>query len=117
MADEDRDWFNRLDDYELDPFGKLLNEIKDYQQKKQKVLLSEDEIAKLKDIRKTRNYWVHQCFGFRDQVSFRKGNVRDPKLAQKILVDLAETEEWEEKLTNIVKKDNSFMIPDFEKLF
>ncbi len=103
MANEDRGWFDRLDDYEFDPFGKLLNKIKDYQQKKHKVRLSEDDFAKLEDMRKTRNFWVHQCFGRNNRVSFRNGEMRNIELAQKILMDLAEAEEWEEKLTEILK--------------
>lgn len=104
MADKDRGWFERLDDYELDPFGTLLKKIKEYQQQKQKTLLTEDDFAKLEDVRKTRNYWVHQCFGLHDQVLFRKGSVRNPMHAQKILMDFDEAVEWDEKLTDILKQ-------------
>ena len=105
LANEDRGWFESLEDFELDPFGALLKKIKDIQRQKRIELLTEDDFAKLDDLRKTRNYWVHQCFGLHNNVCFRKGVVSKPEHAKKILLDFDEAVEWDDKLTGIGKLD------------
>ncbi len=103
LADEDRGWLDRLDDYELDAFGSLLKKIKVIQRQKQKVLLSDDDFEKLDDLRKTRNYWVHQCFGLHNRVGFRNKVVKNPEHIKRIIEDFNEVVEWDEKLTGIGK--------------
>lgn len=101
LADEERGWFDRLNDYESDPFGLLLQKIKDLQVQKQiEVILQEDFIA-LDELRKTRNYWVHQCFGGQMPIVFRKGEVKNSGYAKRIVSDLNDAIEWDEKLTQI----------------
>jgi hypothetical protein len=102
MADDEKNWFNKFRDYELEPFGSLIKKLKDIQGQNQIVLLTEDDFGKLDDLRKARNYWVHQCFGFHNNVTFPGGEVRNPEHERKICADFNEAAEWDEKLTNIV---------------
>ncbi len=73
MADDEKNWFNKFRDYELEPFGSLIKKLKDIQGQNQIVLLNEEDFGKLDDLRKARNYWVHQCFGFHNNVTFPGG--------------------------------------------
>ena len=58
MADEEKGWFDRLYDYESDPFGVLIRTINLLQSQKQTVVLSEEDVSTLNNLRKSRNYWV-----------------------------------------------------------
>ena len=103
LADEEKGWFNRLDDYESDPFGKLIQKFKEIQRQKQLSILSQADFVKLDELREKRNYWVHQCFGGQEPIVFRNGNVRETKYAIKITQDLDDAVEWDEKITKVVK--------------
>ena len=103
MEDEDRAWFFRLDDYESDPFGLLVKKLKELQTQKQIAILSQEDFDALDELRKTRNYWVHQCFGGRMPIVFKKGEVKWSRYATKIVLDLNDAIEWDEKLTELGK--------------
>ena len=104
LADEEKGWFERLGDYESDPFGMSLQKIKEYQKQKQITMLSEDDIMALDAIRVRRNYWVHQCFSNPMHVIFRRGELRDQVYAKDIISDLDDAIEWDEKLTEVMRK-------------
>lgn len=100
LADEEKDWFCRLNDLESDPFGMLIRKIQQLQNDKRIILLNDEEIKELNDLRNIRNYWIHQCFsGMSSPVIFRKGELRRPENAKKLLADLSVAIEWDEKLT------------------
>ena len=101
--DENRTWFDMLDDYESDPFGKLLLTIQKYQNEKKVVLFSAEDFSALDKIRKERNYWVHRCFaGDKDgHVIFKHGAVRDEEFVLRLNSDLHDAVDWDKKITEI----------------
>ena len=101
LADADKSWFDRLADYDSDPFGKLIKQIKTLQSQKNIFLFSQADFEALADLRETRNYWVHQCFTSFHPVTFRKGLVRWPEFAVRIKSDFQNAVDWDEKLTEI----------------
>ena len=103
LADEEKGWFNRLDDYESDPFGKLIQKFKEIQRQKQLSILSQTDFVKLDELREKRNYWVHQCFGGQEPIVFRNGNVRETKYVIKITQDFDDAVEWDKKITEVVR--------------
>ena len=98
LADEERGWFDRLADYESDPLGKMIQEIKSLQAKKNCFLFSPEEFEALNTIRQSRNFWVHQCFIGYSHVTFRNGIVRAP-YGGKLAADLNEAIDWDLKIT------------------
>lgn len=100
-VDKENSWFDKLDDFEADPLGKLLKKIKKLQSKKNYKLLKDDDFRELDELRKKRNYWVHQCFSTDDHVIFRKGILREASYCTKICSDWREAIEWDEKITEI----------------
>ena len=103
LADEERGWFERLEDYESDPLGKLITQTQEIQSQKQKDLLSPEDFEALEALRKTRNYWVHQCFSDYTPVIFRNGSVRNPSHAQEITLALRDAINWDERLTEVAR--------------
>ena len=103
LADKDRDWFDRLDDYESDPLGLLIQKTKDIQKQKQITILTQDDFVKLDELRNRRNYWVHQCFGGIRPVIFKKGKVKSSEDVKNITFDLNEAMAWSQKLAGIRK--------------
>ena len=103
LADDQRGWFDRLFDYETDAMWSLLQKIKELQKEKNVELLSKNDFSELDDIRKTRNYWVHQCFGGMNPIVFSNGLVRRDENGKGLKLDLIRAIEWEEKLTDIGK--------------
>ncbi len=97
LADEERSWFDRLADYESDPLGKMIQEIKSLQAKKDCFLFSPEEFEALNTIRQSRNFWVHQCFIGYSHVTFRNGIVRAP-YGGKLVADLNEAIDWDLKI-------------------
>ena len=55
-VDKENSWFDKLDDFEADPLGKLLKKIKKLQSKKNYKLLKDDDFRELDELRKKRNY-------------------------------------------------------------
>ncbi len=104
MADEEKTWFDNLDNLATDPFGLLIGKIKSLQAEKQIEVLSEDIINDLKKLKQTRNYWVHQSFGGNNPIIFRKGEVKNQGYADKLKKDLFDVIEWDEKLTELLRK-------------
>jgi len=101
-ANNSGSWFQRLDDYELDPLGKMIQEIRSIQDRSKPDLFSPEDYQALSDLRQTRNYWVHQCFVSSDScVVFKNGEVKRMDKAKKISEDLRNAREWEKKLTKI----------------
>ena len=103
LTEKDRSWFERLSDYELDPLGKLLVKIEGIQNRDGFVALSDEDLNQLNNIRSDRNYWVHQCFGGRNPITFYRGQLRHTGYAKKIIEDFNEAVEWDEKLTEIAR--------------
>ncbi len=103
LADAEKDWFDRLADYDSDPFGKLIKQIKTLQSQKNTLLFSQADFEALAELRETRNYWVHQCFTSFHPVTFLKGNVRWPEFAVRIKSDFQNAVDWDERLTEKVR--------------
>ena len=100
LADEEKSWLERLNDYETDSFGTLIKKIIEIQEQKQINLLSKDDLSQLDNLRKTRNYWVHQCFSLPKPIIFKKDELKINEYANKIITDLNEAIMWDEKITN-----------------
>ncbi len=100
-------WIERLGDYEADAFGLLLRRIKKLQKQKRVTLFTQEDFAMLDDIRKTRNYWVHQCFGLPHPVTFHNGEVRSLEHKAKLLSSLDEAIDWDIKLTETFRTIHS----------
>lgn len=103
LADEDRNWFDRLDDYGTDALGKLIYQVQQIQKNGQFGFLSDDDIEGLHELRRNRNYWCHECFNGMLPVTFRKGNVRRPEHGERLIKDLDEAVRWDEKLTSVFR--------------
>ena len=101
LKDKERSWFEKLNDYETDPFGKLVKEIKVLQSQRNIVLFSQMDLEALEELRQKRNYWVHQCFSDHSPVIFRKGELRNPVFSERIESDLRDAIMWDEKITEI----------------
>ena len=101
LADEEKGWFERLYDYDSDPFGLLLQKIKEYQKQKNNPMLSQDDFAALDEIRQKRNYWAHQCFGGLNPIVFNRGQLRRAEYGNLLISDLNEAIEWDKQLTEM----------------
>jgi hypothetical protein len=107
LADEERTWFERLDDYGADPMGKLIWKLDEIQKSTGSEFLSEEDTAELNELRANRNYWCHQAFSGELHVTFKRDAVKRemvlkrPEYAKKIEDDLDAAIKWDEKLTNV----------------
>lgn len=101
LADEQKSWFEHLNDYESDSLGTMLREIRSLQVEKKVNLLTQEDLDTLEEMRKTRNYWVHQCFSGIPHISFRKGELRYAVHGERLRSDLQRAIEWDEKITEI----------------
>ncbi len=101
LADEDRNWFERLDDYETDTLGKLIYQVQQIQKNEKFNFLSDDDIAGLHELRKNRNYWCHERFNGDIPVIFKKGNLKRPEHGERLVKDFEEAVAWDEKLTAV----------------
>jgi hypothetical protein len=95
------EWFQGLSDYDADPLGKLIQKIHVAQEEKKHVVFSSDEFNDLDCIRQARNFWCHQCFGGDYPVIFKNGVIKQPEYAKKLVSDLREAIEWDERLAEI----------------
>ena len=102
LADKERGWFERLGDYESDPFGPLLQKIKEIQNQKQIVVFTQDDFKALKELKGRRNYWAHQCFGGLQPITFPNGVVKSIDVVKNIMSDLDDAIEWDEKITKSI---------------
>lgn len=108
QMDEEKGWFEKLDEFGYDPFGKLVQRIRSIQAEEQITLLSKEDLDCLYAMRITRNYWVHQCFVphkeetlFDGGIVFNKGEMHRSRYAIRLLTDLRDAIEWDEKLTRL----------------
>ena len=99
LTDEEKSWLERLNDYETDSFGTLIKKIIEIQEQKQINLLSKDDLSQLDSLRKTRNYWVHQCFSLPNPIIFKKDELKINEYATKIITDLNDAIKWDEEIT------------------
>lgn len=107
ISDDLQEWFSRLGDYDADPMGKLIKTLRELQKEKNCEWLSPEDFESLDEIRKSRNYWSHECFiGLKQaHVAFnRKGLLKHSFHSKKIISDLQKAIEWDEKLTEISSK-------------
>ena len=104
LKNEEKSWFQRLEDYDMDPLGKLIQKLKDIQIEKSIELFSEGEFNELDELRKKRNYWVHQCFVGTSPIVFPRKKVKHPEHEKMIVSDLHEAKKWEDTLTMIERK-------------
>ena len=64
-----------------------------------------EDIKELDDVRNSRNYWIHQCFGgMTSPVVFRKGELRRPEHGKRLRADLSIAIEWDERLANKMRE-------------
>jgi len=105
LVDEDGNWLDRIEDYETDSLGLLVNEIQAMQKKGQLRLFTQDDFNALQALRKTRNYWTHQCFLGDRPVVFPHGKVKRSEHAEKVVRNLEEAMKWEAKITKIGHSD------------
>ena len=103
LADEEKGWYERIFDYDSDPFGVLIQNIRKLQKETHNILLSDKDLAKLDEIREKRNYWIHQCFGGMNPIIFYEGRLRHQGYAKKLLDDLNEAIEWDAKFVEIAR--------------
>ena len=103
LSDNIHDWFERLDDYESDPLGRHNKKKQEIQSQEDREYLSEEDIKRLDRIRQSRNYWCHQCFGS-DRlvtVTIKNGNVKRQMHVERIIADLQEAIDCDEKLAEL----------------
>ena len=103
LADNEKGWIDRLDDFDSDPFGTLIRNIKEIQKKLNVEVLKNEDFTTLDEIREKRNYWVHQCFGGKYPIVFSNGKLKRPEYGKMIISDLDTAVEWDEKLVEIGK--------------
>ena len=101
LDDGDRRWIDKLDDFDADPMGKLLVKLKELQNNRHLSLFSADDFETLNSMRESRNYWVHQCFSGPTPVIFRKNEVRRPQFSIRIINDLNQAIDWDQRITEI----------------
>lgn len=106
LSDEERTWFDRLNDYDSDSLGKLIRKINKTQREKNTNLLTSKDFKALKTIRETRNYWAHQCFGALKHVTFKNDTVKNPEYADRIMADLKKAEMMDQLLAEKVHSLN-----------
>ena len=102
IANEDKSWFERLDDYEFDPMGVLIRNIRTMQELTETTLFSINDFNVIDDLREARNYWAHECFGGKRPVCFKNGKVKQHEYARKIENDHRIAVEWDERLAEIL---------------
>lgn len=93
----------RFGEFQTDTLGKSIRLIKEYQEQKQIAWFTPEDFAALEALRESRNYWVHECFSGYVHITFRDGQVRKQNqlLLQKLVQDLQDAIEWDEKITGI----------------
>ena len=101
LADEEKDWFSRYEDYQSDPWGILTLKLKDIQKRIRIDYLSDNDFIKLDNMRKERNYWTHQCFGGIKPIVFKKGELKNSQYAINLENALRDAVEWDEKLADL----------------
>ncbi|MBQ6478514.1 MAG: hypothetical protein IJI44_04005 [Erysipelotrichaceae bacterium] len=102
LADEEKDWYERLGELGSDSFGMLIKRVQKLQNDKQIIFFDEKELEDLNALRISRNYWVHQCFGGTDMtmipVMFQNSELRRSEHGTRLIADLSAAVKWDEKL-------------------
>ena len=114
---EGKNWFQKMDDFDSDPLGKMIQLLQAVQQQKQLELLTPEEILSLNDLRETRNWWVHQCFTNTEKcVTFSKGKLRKSMYEDMLKRDFDDALRWEERITEIeLAAVDKYIRPDIMK--
>lgn len=82
----------------------MLKEIKRLQAQNNIEVFTEEEFVTLDNMRKTRNYWVHQCFSAYSGPTFRRGDLNNNNIyGTKISSDLMEAIEWDERIVEMTR--------------
>jgi len=106
---EGKSWLEKLDDFENDPLGKMINKLKEYHKGLKKKIITDEDFQSLEILRENRNYWCHKCFIDCSHVTFTQGKTYDERtvrrsvFADKINSDLQKAIEWDEYLTMIFR--------------
>ena len=109
LADKEKNWIQRLGNYERDPLGMLINKLKEIQKDNDFGYLSESDFDCLDKIRERRNYWCHQCFTGFDHVTFSQGKTANERILKKqvyginLKQDFNNAFEWNETLTEVFR--------------
>ncbi len=98
---EDKGWLERLDDFDLEPMGRMIQKIRTYQKNNNVALFSEEDLSSLDSVRESRNYWVHQCFVGYTPVTFGKGLVKKTDDVSRLESDFRKAVEWDDNLARM----------------
>lgn len=105
LQNEDKDWFESLEEYQSDPFGSLIKKIENIQKNIKNPALTPTDMQELNKMRKERNYWVHECYGGKNSVGFfPNGEMKRKENAVRIKQALNDASTWNEKLTETGRK-------------
>ena len=103
VTDENKSWFEHLNEYEADSFGAMLRELKGLCLQSRPDLFSEESLNALEALRERRNYWVHQCFIWNPTIVFRKGILKHPVHGRMLETDLRDAIERDERIVEIIR--------------
>lgn len=101
LSETGKEWNEKLDDYESDPLGRLIYQLRSVQGYVDLAVFTEKEFEHLHSVREARNYWCHQCFSAPHHVTFKNGSLRDAAFGTRLICDLSEAIETDRKLTEI----------------
>lgn len=104
LASEEKSWFDQLDEHNTDTLGALITKIQSLQIQKSLDLFSPEDLDTLNQLRKNRNYWVHQCFTDPKErlVTYnRVDTIKNIEIVKRINSDLLAAIEWNEKITEV----------------
>ncbi len=96
-------WAEKRKERQSDSLWMLIKKLKDLQEEKNVLLLCQEDFDSLTALRKTRNYWVHECFGGDDPIVFRDGKLRRLEYAEKLCSDLDDAIAWDDKLARVAR--------------
>ena len=104
---DNKPFLKGMEDVEKDTIKRLISRIRSLQKRKQVVVLTDDECARIEQVCARRNYWIHECY---IELVFNRGG--GPKKSGDIEIlenDLREAEQmrnylFEKKLPYVDKK-------------
>ena len=106
-------WLKRLDVNKHNPLHELIDGLEKKMKETGNHCLSKQEIAKLREVLKRRNYWCHECFKADNHVIFKgckESNekvIRDSQYADDIAFDLKTAEEWNIRLGEVFRNNSN----------
>ncbi len=101
ISETGKEWNEKLDEYESDPLGRLIYQLRSIQGNVNPAIFSEKEFDHLNSVREARNYWCHQCFSAPHHVTFKNGSLRENAFRTRLICDLSEAIEMDRKLAKI----------------